>query len=114
MKLAAISCRIGTLISATRMSSPLAEGHGDSPIWPTSTPSSVSAHPSSLKKEGEYSALAKSMAQLKLMASERRVSVRGLYAYWDVTRELTGTTESSKQAWLIGFGSRPRPWTSMT
>ena len=26
------------------------------------------------------------------------MEIRGLYAYWDFTRELTGSTESSKQA----------------
>ena len=43
-------------------------------------------------------AVPKSTAQQKLMALEGREEIRGLYAYWDFTRELTGSTESSKQA----------------
>ena len=43
-------------------------------------------------------AVPKSSAQQKLMALEGRDEIRGLYAYWDFTRELTGSTESSKQA----------------
>ena len=38
------------------------------------------------------------MAQQKLMALEGRQNIRGLYAYWDFTRELTGSSESSNQA----------------
>ena len=32
------------------------------------------------------------------MALEGRDDMRGLYAYWDFTRKLTGSTESRKQA----------------
>ena len=35
-------------------------------------------------------AVPKSAAQQKLMALEGREGIRGLYAYWDFTRELTG------------------------
>ena len=37
-------------------------------------------------------------AQQTLMALEGRKEIRGLYAYWDFTRGLTGSTESSKQS----------------
>ena len=40
----------------------------------------------------------KSAAQQKLMALVGREEIRGLYAYWDFTRALTGSTGSSKQA----------------
>ena len=39
----------------------------------------------------------RSPAHNKLMALERRESIRGLYAYWDFSRELAGTNETSKQ-----------------
>ena len=42
-------------------------------------------------------AVPRSPAHNKLMALERRVTVRGLYAYWDFNRDLTGTNETSKQ-----------------
>ena len=40
----------------------------------------------------------KSTAQQKLMALEGRDNIRGMYAYWDLTHEFTGSTESSKHA----------------
>ena len=44
------------------------------------------------------SAIPKTPAHNKIMALERREAVRGLYAYWDFTRELSGVNETSKQA----------------
>ena len=43
-------------------------------------------------------AIAKSTAQQELMALECRGPIRGVCAYWDFTRDSTGSTESSKQA----------------
>ena len=52
--------------------------------------------------------LPKSTAQQELMALEGRDSIRGTYAYWDFTRELTGSTESSKQALAVRVRNPPK------
>ena len=51
----------------------------------------------------------KTPAHNKLMALERREKVRGLYAYWDFSRELAGQTRRPSE-----FVFRRRPWIGTT